>query len=80
MKDFRELITQSMLENAIMSLTEKQIYDMAKKLAPKVLAEQMEGSLQDYIQEEIDFYEVFNKAGLSKKISALIINSLRDMK
>jgi hypothetical protein len=80
MKDFRELITQSMLENAIMSLTEKQIYDMAKKLAPKVLAEQMECSLQDYIQEEIDFYEVFNKAGLSKKISALIINSLKDMK
>lgn len=79
MKDFRDVITEKVLSDAVMSMSEKQITDLAKKLAPKVLEDQLESALQDFIQEEIDLYEVMKKSGLAKKLSNALVESLKGM-
>lgn len=79
MKDFRDVITEKVLSDAVMAMSEKQITDLAKKLAPKVLEEQLENALQDFIQEEIDLYEIMKKAGLAKKLSNALVESLKGM-
>ena len=79
MKDFRDVITEKVLSDAVMAMTDKQISDMAKKLAPKVLEDQLESALQDFIQEEIDLYQIMTKSGLAKKLSIAISESLKGM-
>lgn len=73
----QDRVTVEVINKALSSMTEKDILEMTKKVLPKVMQEQIESTLQDFIQDEIDMYEILNKAGVKKKLSDIIINAIK---
>lgn len=71
------LITQQILDDALNALDEKSIIAIAKKVIPKLIQEHIEDQLNDYLQQEVDFYDVFCKCKLDKKVASLITESIK---
>lgn len=75
--NLQEKVTTEILSKALAAMSEKDILDMTKKIMPKVMQEHIEGAMQDYIENEIDVYSLFEKAGLKKKITDIIVNAIK---
>ena len=75
--NLQEKITTEILNKALSAMSEKDILDMTKKIMPKVMQEHIEGAMQDFIENEVDVYVLFEKAGLKKKITDIIVNAIK---
>lgn len=75
--NLQEKITTEILNKALSAMSEKDILDMTKKVMPKVMQEHIEGAMQDFIENEVDVYVLFEKAGLKKKITDIIVNAIK---
>lgn len=76
----QDRITTQVINEALSALSDKQILDMTKKALPKVMQEQIESTLQDFIQDEIDMYAILDKAGVKKKLTDIITNAIKGIK
>ena len=75
--NLQDKVSIEVMKKAMALMTEKEILEITKKVLPKVMQEQIEITLQDFIQCEIDMYEILNKAGVKKKLSDIIINAIK---
>ena len=76
----QDRITTEVINAALSSMSDKEILDMTKKALPKVMQEQIESTLQDFIQDEIDMYAILDKVGVKKKLTDIITNAIKGIK
>ena len=77
--NLQEKITTEILNKALSAMSEKDILEITKKVMPKVMQEHIEGAMQDFIENEVDVYVLFEKAGLKKKITDIIVNAIKGL-